>query len=353
MSANTTSKTNLITDIRLENFGPLKEVAWNNLGQVNLIIGNNKSGKTFLLKSLYSAMKTVEMYNRGKSTISCNDYLAEKLYWTFEVEKLGSLVNNTLSTAAKKDKLSFALSFNQKTFEYGFGKTAEHKIQSSEVKNTIDSREQNSVFLPAKEVLSLKDIIDSTEDKKLFGFDATYRDLISALRPKPVSGGKNFKEFSDAQNELEKILGGRLEYHDEKKAWLFNSNGKTDDLGVTAEGVKKISILDVLLSNGYLSPEKSIVFMDEVESALHPRAISRFLEIITQLSKCGMQFFLSSHSYFVVKKLYLIAQKEKMSIPVLSEKDGKWTPGDMLDEMPENEIIDESIELYKQKMEIF
>jgi AAA15 family ATPase/GTPase len=50
----------MITRIELANFGPLKDVTWKKLGPINLVIGGNGSGKTFLLKSLYSAMRTLE-----------------------------------------------------------------------------------------------------------------------------------------------------------------------------------------------------------------------------------------------------------------------------------------------------
>jgi len=49
----------------------------------------------------------------------------------------------------------------------------------------------------------------------------------------------------------------------------------------------------------------SIVYFDEPEAALHPSAISALLDIVAILAERGIQFFLASHSYFVVKKLYL------------------------------------------------
>lgn len=42
------------------------------------------------------------------------------------------------------------------------------------------------------------------------------------------------------------------------------------------------------------------------------------------LAARGIQFFLASHSYFIVKKLFLIAQEKGWSIPVCSFCDGAW-----------------------------
>ena len=47
----------MISSVKLKNFGPLKNIEWNDLGKINIIIGPNGTGKTFLLKSIYTAVK--------------------------------------------------------------------------------------------------------------------------------------------------------------------------------------------------------------------------------------------------------------------------------------------------------
>ena len=44
-----------------------------------MIIGENGTGKTFLLKALYSAVKSLEDYKRGDDISPINDILSEKL----------------------------------------------------------------------------------------------------------------------------------------------------------------------------------------------------------------------------------------------------------------------------------
>ncbi len=68
-----------------------------------------------------------------------------------------------------------------------------------------------------------------------------------------------------------------------------------------------------------------------------------------------MQFFIASHSYFVIKKLYLTAQSEGISIPVISF--GSKPDDDIIrmgfkQGMPDNPIIDESIRLYREEMSL-
>jgi AAA15 family ATPase/GTPase len=83
----------MINNIKLNNFGPLSHINWSELGKINLIIGGNGSGKTFLLKAIYSSLRTLEDYKRGNEQRSASDILADKLYWTFQAEKIGDLVS--------------------------------------------------------------------------------------------------------------------------------------------------------------------------------------------------------------------------------------------------------------------
>lgn len=398
----------MINSAELKNFGPIKALDWQNLGKINLIIGNNGCGKSFVLKALYSAMRTLEEYKRGETLESDAEILANKLHWTFQAEKIGDLVNKETT-----EPLLFKFFFNESLFEYSFGHDTVKSIPH--LKNEVTPRADNSVYLPAKEVLSLFNIIlDSRENKKSFGFDDTYLDLVVALLNqheekyisnifktqqvlidfeikkllKTLNLGqlKNNEEFEsllkkivlnnikkdidsknqepvkyklshssnvfyDCQEKLDKMLGGKIEYDYENNRWYFNQGNQKFSVGVMAEGIKKIAILDTLLGNGYLN-ENSIIFIDEPESALHPEAIDKLLDIVAMLAQHGIQFFLASHSYFVIKKLFLIAQEQQQSIPVLSYQNNQWLQSDLKNDLPDNPIIDESIKLYEQQLDL-
>lgn len=332
----------MLNNIRIENFGPLTEMVWSDVGKINLVIGANDSGKTFLLKALYSAVRTLEEYRRGDERRSAAEILSEKLYWTFQPEKIGDLVSK-----GADGPILFSMMMDEKLFRYGFGRDTTKQISS--IENRVPPRNNNSVFLPAKEVLSLhRVILKSREQYQVFGFDDTYLDLARALRQLPNGAGIH-ASFSRARKSLEAIVGGKVEYDEKAERWQFKKGNQKFLIGVTAEGVKKIAILDTLLGNRYLDT-KSIVFIDEPESALHPGAISQLMDVVAMLAERGMQFFLSSHSYFVVKKLFLIAQQKNMSIPIISASDVGWVCADLKHQMPDNPIINESIALYKQEV---
>lgn len=114
----------------------------------------------------------------------------------------------------------------------------------------------------------------------------------------------------------------------------------------------RMESVDSLLANGYLD-SNSIIFIDEIESALHPDAICRFLDMIDMIANdMGLQVFITSHSYFVIKKLCLIAMKKQGSVNCISlGRENSINVYDLHDGMPENSIIDTSIRLYEQEIE--
>jgi len=334
----------MIKNVSIKNFGTVKSVEFSGLGNINLVIGVNQSGKTTLLKALYCSVKTVEQCKRGREFRSPHEILGEKLYWTFQTTQLGNLVRkgeDSLQCLVESDLGErFSFSFGPSTTKYPAVRD-----------NTFGPRDSNSIFLPAKEILSLREIImDSRTRYQEFGFDDTYLDLAQALAP--TTRGRNYVAFSAARSELIGMLGGRLDYDRDKKDWFF----KTDDrrvyeISLTSEGVKKLAILELLLGNRYLDPD-SIVFIDEVEANLHPMLVGRFMETIMGLAAAGVQFFLATHSYFVVKKLYILAQRNKYSLPVFSFDRGECEIGNLKDGMPKNAIIDESVNLYKEEVSL-
>ncbi|MCF0186362.1 MAG: ATP-binding protein [Bacteroidaceae bacterium] len=286
----------------------------------------------------------MEQYKRGKDTRLDKEILSDKLYWTFQTKLLGNLVrkgSSTLCFSMKSDK--------GQSFLYTFGSSTTKSVQKLE--NTFKKTDANSIFIPAKEILSIMDIILDWRDRySEFGFEDPYVDLARALSP--TTKGRNYKSFADARTNIEEMVGGHLEYDNDRKEWIFKDNNKRIyEIALTSEGVKKLSILNLLLGNHFLSDE-SIIIIDEIEANLHPKMISRFLEVIVVLAQSGVQLFISTHSYFVIKYLYILAHKHEMNVPVLSFDEGGCTIGNLKEGMPKNPIIDESINLYKAELSL-
>jgi predicted ATP-dependent endonuclease of OLD family len=329
--------------IKINSLGPIKEINFSDVKNINVIIGENDSGKTMLLKMLYVAVKSWENYKKADEPRNMKELISDKLYWTFQIKRLSEIV-----TKPSENKLEVDLKIDSQKIKFAFSNSAEKSI--GEINEIHEGRSNGkSIFLPAKEVLSLFKVIKKSrlEDKQ-FGFDDTYLDLITALINDP-SKGNNFGSFTKGRKSLKDLLKGEIKYSNDE--WIFKKGNLKFPIHITAEGIKKIGIIDRLIGNRYLSPE-SIIFIDEPESVLHPKAILEFLDILNLLAKQGVQIFINTHSYFVIKKLYLIARKDKKDIPILSLKDGECVIENLKEGIPKNPIIDTSIALYEEEVEL-
>lgn len=335
-----------IESVKMQNYGQIKNFNCKQFAPINLIIGENGTGKTFLLKALYSGIRAMEDYKRGDDIRSIGDILAEKLRWTFQTEKIGDIVTRSSETL-----LSFSMAVTGNEIRYQFSESAVNTIKKVEIQDK--QKEGNSVFIPAKEVLSLFSVIlKSREVDKAFGFDDTYYDLVKALRIAP-SRGKNYSAFAEARKKVSRVIDGKVDYNAESGKWFYkNKENQKFSIGATSEGIKKIAIMDRLFANGYLD-KKSVIFIDELESALHPDAICDYLDMISMVAdKMGIQVFITSHSYFVIKKLFLVAMQNPGLVSCISlSKDKEPLVCDLSDGMPDNSIIQASVDLYEQELD--
>ncbi|MGN0820830.1 MAG: AAA family ATPase, partial [Akkermansia sp.] len=280
----------LLSSFSVRNLGPVDHFEVSRMGMINLFLGENSCGKTYLMKLLYAVCKTMETYRRGKNIVPLNEVLRDKMYWTYQSDPLANVITR------RGHRVSGELSFSCKTrggehLEFVLQKdgTVETAEPGAPFSRAMSPKAVNSVFLPAKEVLTSHPVIvTSRDDDGQFGFDDTYYDLAKILQ-RPPTKGKSFAKIAGARRILNLIFDAKAVYDSENKNWTIRQGSETYDVSETSEGVKKLSILDILLGNRYIGPG-SIVFIDEPESALHPAAISRFMEAIFQMTREGIQF---------------------------------------------------------------
>lgn len=346
-----------IEHFEIKNFGMIEDFD-THPGNITLLIGENGSGKSTVLKALYAAVRAVEDSNKGDDKRPFRVVLPEKLKWTFQVDSLGELVNKKAKEPLSVD-ISWVFSLHkskEKDKDYDpekthFGFTSASSKQIADAFSTEKPVEGTSILIPAREVLSTQKIITMTREKlRIFGYDDPSYDLARALG-NPLLGNPE-KAGIWVSKELNDLIDGHVDYDETQEKWIYRKkDGTKYTINLVSDGVKKIAILERLLSNGTLTSD-SILFLDEPESSLHPMAISKFLDIIDILAnEMGIQVFIASHSYFVIKKLRILAMRRKISVPCISLTASGVVKNDLMENMPKNAIIDESVRLYDEELE--
>ena len=333
----------MIKRIAIENFMQLKNQQLK-FSNINIFAGVNDSGKTSLLKLLYASSKAREEDKNKKSITKFDEHFSQKIRNVFDIEKLGNLV--TKQEKILKVELFFEDNSNHL---FSFSSQAEKKFQiCSELDN--NNFITQSTFLPPKEVLTIQKIIRTmVETYDLKGYDDTYYDLVKSL-DRPIARGALSKGFKEADKELEESLDGRLVQKD--GVFSFNKGKHNFSISLTAEGVKKIGIINQLLKNKTIN-ENTILIIDEPEVALHPNMIEKVAKILFDLSNVGVQIFIATHSYFLLKSFQLLAIEHKKDIFFFNldkqNNDIEIITSNLKDGMPKNEIVDSSIALFERE----
>jgi AAA15 family ATPase/GTPase len=327
---------------------------------VNVIIGKNDTGKTGLLKLLYASAKTIDVYGKRiqNEDINFKKLIAEKLIDTYQPGKkgLGELVNKIT-----KEKLSVDIEFKHArlNFEdrlyFSFGESTTNTIIDCQEKIKPISENFRCLFIPAKEVLtSLKAIRATRDNLHMPGFDDTYIDLIRALVI-PTQKGNITEELKDVNKKLENLFEGQIEQQTDDD-FLFKKGNTEFPIQLTAEGVKKIGILTTLIRNRQLN-SNSVLFLDEPETTLHPEATRELVEMLMLMAKSGIQIFIATHNYFVLKQMHISAKRDDVQANCysLSREKGKSVEiklFDLKNEFPENPISSEAIKMSDEELKL-
>jgi predicted ATPase len=354
----------MIRKFTIDNFMGFRRLEIAQTAPINLIIGENDAGKTACMKMLYSSCRAVEEYllQQQASSVapSFKKVLAEKLLNTFQPRKdgLGELVSKGVG---KGEKLAFQATLQgerqSQQLYFSFGPSTTSTIH--DCLEHIDSFQTgfHTLFIPAKEVLTgFRAIAATRENLYLPDFDDTYLDLIKALRIS-TSKGNLLRDLSQVSQQLERLFEGEIVQNaDDKNPFVFKKGNTEFSMPFTAEGIKKIGILTTLIRNRQLY-RNTVLFMDEPEVALHPKAVRQLAEMIYQMSQAGIQIFLTSHSYFMVKQLSIIARREQSFINFISLVKEKGAPvaiqtGNLQEGLPDNPIIQAAMEMFREDLNI-
>jgi len=188
----------MIEKLIIKNLANIKSLELNNFSNINVFIGENDTGKTMVLKILYTLIKSLEDFERGNENRTFKEIVSDKIYWTFQVNKIGDLVSK--DRLNKSEHFEIQASIDSQNLLIKFSDSASKNVGT--VTEILTHRDKNSIFIPAKEVLSLFKVIKkSREIDRNFGFDDTYLDLVNALEKEPQRG-KNSTHFSNSKKIL-------------------------------------------------------------------------------------------------------------------------------------------------------
>lgn len=326
----------MISKLHLKNFIAFTDLRIDFSPGINIVIGENGTGKTQLLKAIL-ALSGPEA--RGAHA---DEQLAHRLCRLYH--PLNDQVGELRRAGERGEAMLSA------TFASGHEITAQFSGSATVVKVSTNAQGEASpaIFIPTKEVLSLVRGLTAEQPdlptiERIFddGYLALANHLVKEgasdlnakvqLDPRFASIVPRLANLIDGQYLLENgrfvFEAGRYvekdaatrskalhaQMYQDSTEWKFVPSSKQHlSSGMTAEGFRKIGVLQRLLSNGSLNPGTTgPLLWDEPESNLNPKLMKDLVHVLLELARNGQQIILATHDYVLLKWFDLLMDKSK------------------------------------------
>ena len=287
----------------IRNFGPLPSGDYVFAAGLNVVVGENGSGKSQLLKLLYSLLKAqADSKELTKSVLqkSC----AEKLVGVFRPDVLGRLV--TRKQGHDRCEIALTMCESEQNLAISFATRSSSSVQV----DTLPTAQiaLSPAFLPTRELLTLCPWFGPLYDTHHVPFEESWRDSVSLLE-KPALKGPRAEVAVGLLQPLEKAMGGKALVDSASGRFYLQIPGAGKmEMPLVAEGLRKVAMLARLIANGSLL-EQGFLFWDEPETNLNPRLIRVIARCIMALCRQGIQVFVATHSLFLLRELEMLNEK--------------------------------------------
>lgn len=276
--------------------------------KINVIIGENGTGKTHILKAAYCLCAGATLF-KNKSDINEDELkvaLTTKLIRLFMPldDKLGKIHRQGASDQAC---LSAQFNQNKKITTTFFNNSKALDIQS---RSNYEQYHEEAAFIPTKETLSFMKGFGSLYGRYELSFDQTYKDVFDLLELPEVRKDMLNEKSKWAMTEIENICGGRFIFYGGGKV-TFKTESTEYSANAIAEGFRKVGMLSRLLETGAIQPGVSgPLFWDEPESNMNPQLMKLLVQILLALSRNGQQIILATHDYVLLKWFDLLIDRK-------------------------------------------
>lgn len=270
----------IINKLSIDNITVFDDIVLNTCDGLNILIGENGTGKTHILKFIYSICKVISKNYKDAPDIAVPYFKvdANKLIRNTEEKHTNVTVNLSDSNEVKLEII----------------KNGDMYLDIIDSKDYV---EINPIFIPAKEMLSHSKGFLALNNKYDMPFDKTYVDIITnAELPETREVSQINKKILDI---ISKVIDGKVIYENDT-FYIVKNNGSKVEFSLEAEGLRKLGLLYKLIRNGLIEKD-TILLWDEPEANINPELIPTLVDILLELQREGVQIFIATHSYNLAK----------------------------------------------------
>jgi len=333
-----------INRIEINDFTVFNNITVDACPGVNVLIGENGTGKTHLLKIIYAFCgHEVEREGSENGELGYHKVFHNKLNNYFQNAGYARLAHR--HTEHPANQITFDFNVSNDIYNFVITPDFSNNIEIHNVRGIHEVRwlltvkkAIPSVYIPAKEMLTHSGLEKDFAERNL-PFDATHIDILNKV------GVSTVKTLCDNMqgllSKISSIIGGPVLYQND--SYFINKGDKGPvEFIAEAEGFKKYGLLYRLIETGHLK-KGSVLLWDEPEANINPKLIPDLVEIILELSRNDVQIFIATHDYMFAK-YFEVRRKEGDKVRFHSlHKTGdgvKCEHNEYFRDLKENPIID-------------
>lgn len=324
---------------------------------LNVIVGENSVGKSHLLKLAYALIATSAEAGRKPNAadptkVHLQKAYGEKLIGVFRPESLGRLATRKPG----RERCEITLDFSNEALNtmIDFATSAQTDVHVAHLPTRWE--DQSPLYLPTRELLTIYPGFVSVYENHYLAFEETWRDTCMHLGALALKGARE-KKAAALLAPIEEALGGKVVLDNNGRFYLSVAGNGNMEMPLVSEGYRKLAMLARLIANGVIQ-EQGYLFWDEPEANLNPRLIRLAAQVIHALCERGVQVFIATHSFFLLKELAMLAKKKPVQQKYisLSRRSGnveiEVEQVDQLDKLENIVALDEELAQYDREMEI-
>ena len=182
------------------------------------------------------------------------------------------------------------------------------KVENNEISDI------QNYFLINKETVYIDNpfILDSYDYEEENHQTHLASNIFSENENSAISEIKVKKKLNNIYKKLNSVLSGEI-LENKNSKFVYRKNGEDIDLKNLSTGLKTFAIIKMLLQNGTLE-ENGTIILDEPEIHLHPEWQLLFAELIVLLQKeFGMHILLTTHSPYFLNAIEVFSEKYKIN----------------------------------------
>ena len=341
--------------LELERFTAFDNAIFEFSTEVNVLIGENGTGKSHVLKLIYCLSESIRRYATGEGFDQAvrkpklEELLSEMLAAVFQPDDLGRLVRR----GKGRRKAKIRATWRERKREY-FVEMELTNLGGFSILNQRLPTLERSIFIPTREVLSIFPGFIASYVRRESSFDRTIYDLCIALDAKLLRGAREGirKQLLPL---IEKVLGGNV-VNNQGRFYIKLADGNME-APLVAEGLRKLGMLDYLIGNGSLT-ENGFLLWDEPEAGLNPKLTRLTSQIGIELAGSGVQCWIATHDYLLTSELTLLAEEKnsKTAFFALARTSAPGTfveRGNNLAELSHNSILKAFSDLHQREEQAF